>query len=157
MSWHWSWAVHWTGVPATQAPVPLHVSPPLQALVSAHEVPAATLLCEQVPLALQVSVVQGLLSLQLAAVHPGAKPSWKVRVEPVTKSRSRARKAPVPTNPVPAVRVPFGTRTSALMVLPVPNAAALGVAVMLPLVPLMPEISMRIPFAVSVTPDAGPM
>src|SRR4051794_32052610 len=60
-SWHWSWAVHVTGVPATHTPAALQVSAPLHALPSAQDVPAAALTCEHVPLALQLSVVHGLL------------------------------------------------------------------------------------------------
>ena len=42
------------------------------------------------------------------------------------------------------------------MVFPVPKPAAGGVAVRLPVVPLMPETSMRMSRAVSVTPLAAP-
>jgi hypothetical protein len=40
--WHWSLATQVMGVPATQVPVALHVSAPLQRLLSAQLVPAAT-------------------------------------------------------------------------------------------------------------------
>jgi hypothetical protein len=51
------------GVPATQVPVALQVSAPLQALLSEQLVPAATGVWTWLPFASQVSVVQGLLSL----------------------------------------------------------------------------------------------
>jgi hypothetical protein len=57
-------SVQVSGVPAVQAPV-WQVSVPLQRLPSAHAVPLATFAFEHCP-ALQVSVVQGLLSLQSA-------------------------------------------------------------------------------------------
>jgi hypothetical protein len=43
--------VHVTGVPGWQAPLPLQVSPPLQALPSLHDVPAGADGLEQTPVA----------------------------------------------------------------------------------------------------------
>jgi hypothetical protein len=42
-AWHWSGTGQVTGVPALQCPCPSQVSPPLQALLSAQLVPAATI------------------------------------------------------------------------------------------------------------------
>ncbi|HXU63864.1 MAG TPA: hypothetical protein VN962_19335 [Polyangia bacterium] len=158
--WHWSCAVQVTGVPALQAPAPSQVSAPLQALPSVHDVPDVAGAWVQVPLALQVSTVHGLLSLQDCAVHVTAlaKPSWNtICVPEPAMSTSRPMKAPVAIAPVPNTSVPLGTSTSAFTWLPVPNDAAGGVAVSAPLVPLIPDTSIRIPLAVRVTPDAGPM
>ena len=66
-------------------------------------------------------------------------------------------KAPLAIAPVPKASVPLGTKISAVRLLPVPKEAAGGVAVSAPVLPFCPETSMRIPDAVSVTPDAGPM
>jgi len=60
--WHWSLATQVTGVPATQVPVELHVSAPLQALPSGQLVPAATGVCETPDMGSHASVVQGLVS-----------------------------------------------------------------------------------------------
>jgi hypothetical protein len=66
-----------SGVPALHAP-PWQVSAPLQALPSVHDVPFATATCWQPRTGSQVSVVQGLLSLQLRA-DPGVQvPAWHV-------------------------------------------------------------------------------
>jgi hypothetical protein len=86
------------------------------------------------------------------------KPSWNVILAPAPpKSKSRAMKAPVAFVPEPARRVPLGTRTSAVMTAPVPTEAAGGVAPNAPVVPLIPETSMRTSRAVAVTPAAAPM
>ena len=88
--WHWS-AVQTTGVPALQVPAPSQVSAPLQALPSLHDVPAAADAWVQVPLVPQVSIVQGLPSLQDCAVQvPFEKPSWYVMVAPEPPNRRRA-------------------------------------------------------------------
>jgi hypothetical protein len=62
-SWHWSDAVHTTGVPATHEPVALQTSAPLHAFPSVQLVPAGIGVCCCWPFASQVSAVQGLLSL----------------------------------------------------------------------------------------------
>jgi hypothetical protein len=56
------------GVPAVQVPLALHVSAPLQALLSVHEVPAATGVCVTPVAGEQLSVVQGLLSFTTGGV-----------------------------------------------------------------------------------------
>jgi hypothetical protein len=56
------------GVPATQVAEALHVSTPLQALLSEQLVPAATGVCVTPPAGVQASVVQGLLSLRFGGV-----------------------------------------------------------------------------------------
>jgi hypothetical protein len=58
------------GVPAEQTPAPSQVSRPLQALPSLHEIPAATAAWTQPTSGLQLSIVQGLESLQSGAA-PG--------------------------------------------------------------------------------------
>jgi hypothetical protein len=65
------------GVPAVQVPL-WQVSAPLQALLSVHEVPLATLVLAQPVVALQESLVQTLLSLQLSAVPAVQVPPWQV-------------------------------------------------------------------------------
>jgi hypothetical protein len=58
------------GVPALQDPKSLHVSFPLQTLLSAQEVPAATGVCVTPLTGSQASAVQGLLSSRFGMV-PG--------------------------------------------------------------------------------------
>src|SRR5262245_14660299 len=78
--WHWSEAVHTTGVPAWQAPF-WHISAPLQALPSLQLVPLATGVCVQPPAALHPSVVHGLPSSQLVP-EPGTQiPAWQVEAD----------------------------------------------------------------------------
>jgi hypothetical protein len=67
-AWHWSDAVHVTGLEPTHAPL-WHESVCVQAFPSLHVVPFAAGACAHVPSALQVSFVHGLPSLQEAAVH----------------------------------------------------------------------------------------
>jgi hypothetical protein len=92
--WHWSLAVHVTGVPAWQAPLPLQVSAPLQALPSLHEVPLATAGNWQPPVGLQVSLVHALPSLQVSGGPAVQVPAWQVS-------------APLHTLPSPH-ELPFG-------------------------------------------------
>jgi hypothetical protein len=66
-----------SGAPLTHSP-PWHVSPPLQTVASPHDVPFVTARFTQPEIALQVSVVQGLLSLQLSAVPAVHTPPWHV-------------------------------------------------------------------------------
>ncbi len=56
-----------SAVPAAHVPA-WHVSAPLHTFPSLHEVPFATAVCWQPCTGSQVSVVQGLLSLQLGSV-----------------------------------------------------------------------------------------
>ena len=151
-----------TGVPGRQLPAPSQVSAPLQALPSPHEVPMATGVCVQAPLASQASAVHGLPSSQdeVAQVGgaPAGNPSWKVTWEPEPPtSTSRAKKAPVASLSSPSSSVPFGTSTSALTRAPRPNAAAFGLASKLPSSPFRPETSRRTPRAVSPAPAPPPM
>jgi hypothetical protein len=83
-------------VPAAQTPL-WHVSAPLQALPSAHDVPLLTGRFRQPVTGSQLSVVQGLLSLQLGAVPGVQVPAWHVS-------------APLQTV-VSAQLVPFATLT----------------------------------------------
>ena len=62
-----------------------------------------------------------------------------------------------PRIPVASEGVPFGTSMRAVTLPPLVNATAFGVAVRAPVVPLIPDTSTRISFAVRITPDAGPM
>src|SRR5439155_9101147 len=71
--WQASTAVQVTGVPGMQAPA-WQTSAPLHAFMSLHEVPLATGVCEQVPLASQASAVQGLASSQVGPVPGGRVP-----------------------------------------------------------------------------------
>jgi hypothetical protein len=64
-------------VPAVQVPL-WQVSAPLQVLPSLHAVPLVTLVLAQPVVALQVSVVQTLESLQLRAVPAVQVPLWQV-------------------------------------------------------------------------------
>src|SRR2546428_75654 len=54
------------------------VSAPLHALPSLHDVPFGSAVCRQPPTGSQVSVVQGLLSLQLRPAPPVHTPAWHV-------------------------------------------------------------------------------
>jgi ABC-type glucose/galactose transport system permease subunit len=65
------------GVPATHTPA-WHVSAPLQRLPSLHEVPFASVVCWHPVTGSQVSVVHGLLSLQLSGVPAVQVPAWHV-------------------------------------------------------------------------------
>ena len=64
-------------VPAVHVP-PWQVSAPLQTLPSRHDVPLRTAVLVQPVVALQVSVVHTLLSLQLSAVPAVQVPAWQV-------------------------------------------------------------------------------
>jgi len=55
-----------------------HVSAPLHTLPSLHEVPFASTVCRHPLSGSQVSVVHGLLSLQLSAVPAMQAPAWQV-------------------------------------------------------------------------------
>ena len=77
-TWHWSDAVHVTGVPAAQVPF-WHVSAPLHRLLSAQLVPFATGVCVHAPLASQASAVHGFPSSQLPAADVHV-PFWHVPV-----------------------------------------------------------------------------
>src|SRR6266446_9945030 len=66
-----------SAVPAVHTPA-WHVSVPLHALPSLHEVPFETAVCLQPATGSQVSVVQGLLSLQVSAVPAVQAPAWHV-------------------------------------------------------------------------------
>src|SRR2546426_941564 len=68
-----------SAVPAEHAPA-WHVSAPLHTLPSLHEVPFATGECWQPCTGSQVSVVQGLPSLQLGSVPGVQTPAWHVSV-----------------------------------------------------------------------------
>src|SRR5262249_33831370 len=63
--------------PGAQSPA-WHVSAPLQTVASAQAVPSATLTCLQPVTGSQLSVVQGLPSLQLRAVPAAHTPPWQV-------------------------------------------------------------------------------
>jgi hypothetical protein len=65
------------GVPAVHPPL-WQISAPLQALASLHEVPFRTGACSQPKTGSQVSVVQGLASLQLSAAPAVHTPLWQV-------------------------------------------------------------------------------
>jgi len=159
-SWHWSLALHVTGVPAWQAPLPLQVSSPLQRSPSLHGVPGATFACVHAPFAPQVSVVHGLWSSQLEGVHVPVfeNPSSNVYAAfELPTSMSRARNAPFAQIPVASASVPFGTSTRARTAPLLASVAAFGFDPSAPSVPLMPDTSMRTSFAVSVVPEAGPM
>jgi hypothetical protein len=159
-TWHWSLAVQVTGLPGSQTPVALHVSKPLQGFPSLHDVPAGTSVCVQRPFEPHVSVVHGLLSLQLCAVQVGfGNPSSYVYAAfELPTSRSRAMNAPFAQIPVANDSVPFGTSTSARMLPLLPKEAATGVEPIPPLVPLTPDTSMRMSFAVNCGHvEAGPM
>jgi hypothetical protein len=139
-----------------QAPWALQVSAPLQRLPSLQLDPTAVREWLHEPSTLQLSLVQGFWSAHDAAVQV-KKPSWKVREVPVAASTSRPRNAPDATTLVSKKSVPFGTRTSAVTWFPVPKEADFGVAVRAPVVPFCPDISIRIPRALRVAPEAGPM
>src|SRR5262245_12207165 len=64
-----------SGVPAVQMPA-WQVSVPLHTLPSLHDVPFATGVFRQPATGSQVSVVQGLLSLQLSGVPAVQVPAW---------------------------------------------------------------------------------
>src|SRR5438132_787923 len=66
-----------SGVPAVQIP-DWQVSAPLHTLPSLHGVPFATAACWHPASGSQLSVVQGLLSLQLSAVPARHTPAWHV-------------------------------------------------------------------------------
>jgi hypothetical protein len=71
-------SLQFCGVPAVQAPF-WQVSAPLHGLPSEHEVPFATALCVQAPVCgLQLSLVQGLPSLQFCGVPAVQAPFWQV-------------------------------------------------------------------------------
>src|SRR5437870_2438104 len=63
--------------PAVQIP-DRHVSAPLHTLPSLHEVPLASAVCRHPLTGSQVSVVHGLLSLQLSPVPARQMPAWQV-------------------------------------------------------------------------------
>jgi len=65
--------------------------------------------------------------------------------------------APVALIAVPATRVPFGTSSRVVTLAPEPSFAAGGVAPSAPVVPLMPDTSMRRSRAVMTTSGAAPM
>jgi hypothetical protein len=69
-----------TGVPAVQLPLALHVSAPLHALPSLHDVPAATGVCVTPPTGSHASVVHGLLSSVATVPVPVHAPAWQVSV-----------------------------------------------------------------------------
>src|SRR5438445_663694 len=85
-----------SAVPPMQMPA-RQVSAPLHTLPSLHEVPFASAVCWQPASWSQVSVVQGLLSLQLSGVPALQAPAWQVS-------------APLHTFPSPH-GVPFTTGT----------------------------------------------
>src|SRR5437899_12976107 len=66
-----------SAVPAAHVPA-WHVSAPLHTFPSLHEVPLATAVCWQPCTGSHVSVVQGLLSLQLGGVPGVQTPAWEV-------------------------------------------------------------------------------
>src|SRR5439155_11450212 len=66
-----------SGVPGVQAPA-WQVSEPLQTLPSEQEAPSAAVTCEQPPVGLQASTVQGLASLQSSGVPGEQTPDWQV-------------------------------------------------------------------------------
>jgi hypothetical protein len=68
-----------SGVPFVHVPL-WQVSAPLQTLPSLHEAPLATGVCTQPVLALHVSMVQTLESLQLSGVPAVQVPLWHVSV-----------------------------------------------------------------------------
>jgi hypothetical protein len=74
-----------SAVPAVQVPL-WQLSVPLQTLASAHEVPFNAGACSQPKTELQVSVVQGLASLQLRAVPAVQNPDWQVSVPSQTSA-----------------------------------------------------------------------
>ena len=81
-------------VPAAHTPA-WHVSVPLHALPSLHEAPFETAVCLQPATGSQVSVVQGLLSLQVSDVPAVQAPAWHVST---------------PLHTLPSLHeVPFGT------------------------------------------------
>src|SRR5207249_4306122 len=83
-----------SAVPALHTPV-WHVSVPLHAFPSLHEVPFETAACLQPATGSQVSVVQGLLSLQVSDVPAVQAPAWHVST---------------PLHTLPSLHeVPFGT------------------------------------------------
>ena len=66
-----------SAMPCVQLPF-WHVSLPLHTLASLHEVPFGTTVCLQPATGSQVSVVQGLLSLQVSDVPAVQAPAWHV-------------------------------------------------------------------------------
>jgi hypothetical protein len=159
-TWHWSDATHVTGLPPVQTPA-WQVSIWVQALPSLQTVPFVTGVCVHAPLVPQLSTVQGFPSSQDGGVHvtpPFGNPSSNVYgALELPTSMSRARNAPVAQIPDANDSVPFGASTRAWMLPPLPSAAAFGDDPSAPSLPLTPDTSMRMSFAVSVVPEAGPM
>ena len=82
--------------PATQPPLPLQVSTPLQALPSEHTVPTERFVNTQPEAALQVSEVQGLPSLQTSGV-PAAQVPAAVQISlPLQASPSEQERPATP-------------------------------------------------------------
>jgi hypothetical protein len=96
------------GVPATQVPPELHVSAPLQALLSEQLVPAATGVCVTPPAGVHASVVQGLLSFTGGAV-PATQVPLALQVSLPLQRFESAQLVPlgtgVCTTPVPGTKL----------------------------------------------------
>src|SRR6185295_4966225 len=84
--WHWSKAVHWTGLPPVQVP-PWHVSVRVQALPSLQLVPSLAFGLEHVPVAVSQAPATWHWSeaVHVTGLAPVQTPTWhvSVRVQPL--------------------------------------------------------------------------
>jgi len=103
------------GVPATQAPEPLQVSAPLQAFVSAHDVPEGAGTCVIPAMASHASTVHGFPSSRLGGV-PGWQAPAASQVSLPLHAFESAQEVPAATGV--CVTPPFASQASAVHGLP---------------------------------------
>jgi len=145
-----------SAVPAVQVPV-WQVSAPLQALPSGHAVPLATAVWVQPVVALQPSVVQALLSLQLSAVPAVHTPLRQVSspLQTVLSAQDEPFDTAVLTQPVAGLQLSAVQALLSLQLRAVPAVQVPLWQVSAPLQRLESEHDVPLVTAVKTQPVAG--